>query len=90
MMENCHFSPNAVEWKRINMRNVVHLMGVEFIHDLYNRHEPKINSIRFRHTVTIWKDGIVQLSHDIFGNNSVFYAAIGAKTCFTPTLRQSV
>lgn len=60
MMENCHFSPNAVEWKRINMRNVAHLMGVEFIHDLYNRHEPKINSIRFRHTVTIWKDGIVQ------------------------------
>jgi len=34
-------------------------MGVEFIHDLYNRHEPKINSIRFRHTKTIWKNGIV-------------------------------
>lgn len=41
------------------MRNVEHLMGVEFIHDLYNRHEPKINSIRFRNTITIWKDGIV-------------------------------
>jgi len=41
------------------MRNVAHLMGVEFIHDLYNRHEPKINSIRFRHTITVWKDGIV-------------------------------
>lgn len=41
------------------MRSVAHLMGVEFIHDLYNRHEPKINSIRFRHTITVWKDGIV-------------------------------
>lgn len=49
----------STEWKRINMRNVSHLMGVEFIHDLYNRHEPKINSIRFRHTITTWKDGIV-------------------------------
>lgn len=41
------------------MRNVAHLLGVEFIHDLYNRHDPAINSIRFRHTITIWKDGIV-------------------------------
>ena len=47
------------KWKRINMRNVEHLMAVEFIHDLYNRHEPKINSIRFRHTITIWKNGIL-------------------------------
>lgn len=59
MIENIDIKNKSVEWKRINMRNVAHLMGVEFIHDLYNRHEPKINSIRFRHTITIWKDGIV-------------------------------
>jgi len=41
------------------MRNVDDLLGVEFVHDLYNRHEPRINSIRFRHTKTVWKDGIL-------------------------------
>lgn len=46
-------------WKRINMRNVNNLLGVEFIHNLYNRHLPRINSIRFRNTVTVWEDGIV-------------------------------
>lgn len=59
MIENIDTKDKSVEWKRINMRSVAHLMGVEFIHDPYNRHEPKINSIRFRHTITIWKDGIV-------------------------------
>lgn len=59
MIENIDTKSESTEWKRINMRSVAHLMGVEFIHDLYNRHEPKINSIRFRHTITIWKDGIV-------------------------------
>lgn len=59
MIENIDVKNKSIEWKRINMRNVSHLMGVEFIHDLYNRHEPKINSIRFRHTITAWKDGIV-------------------------------
>ncbi len=59
MIENRNVSITSVEWKRINMRSVAHLIGVEFIHDLYNRHEPKINSIRFRHTITIWKVGIV-------------------------------
>lgn len=51
------FSMDA--WKRINMRNVNHLLGVEFIHNLYNRHLPRINSIRFRNTVTFWEDGRV-------------------------------
>ena len=46
------------EWKRINMRNITNLLGVEFIHDLYNRHLPKINSIRFRNTIIIWKNGV--------------------------------
>lgn len=47
------------DWQRINMRNVAHLLGVEFIHDLYNRHLPRINSIRFRNTITIWRNGVV-------------------------------
>jgi len=44
-------------WQRINNRNITHLLGVEFLHNLYNRHLPRINSIRFRNTITIWKDG---------------------------------
>ncbi len=47
------------EWKLINMRKVEHLLGAEFIHNLYNRHLPRINSIRFRNTRVEWKDGIV-------------------------------
>ena len=41
------------------MRSVGHLLGVEFMHDLYNRHAPRVNFIRFRNTLTTWKDGIV-------------------------------
>lgn len=41
------------------MRNVTHLLWVEFIHDLYNRHFPRINSIRFRNTITYWKNELV-------------------------------
>lgn len=52
-------SRSPSEWKRINMRSVDDLLGLEFIHDLYNRHDPRINSVRFRHTITIWKNGIV-------------------------------
>ncbi|MEK9201448.1 MAG: PEP-utilizing enzyme [Patescibacteria group bacterium] len=59
MLDNKEVNETVTKWKRINMRNVDDLLGVEFIHDLYNRHEPKINSIRFRHTITVWKDGIV-------------------------------
>lgn len=50
---------NGIVWKRINMRSVGHLLGVEFMHDLYNRHVQRINFIRFRNTITTWKDGIV-------------------------------
>ena len=46
-------------WQRINMRTVSHLIGAEVIHDLYSRHWPRINSIRFRHTITSFHDGIV-------------------------------
>jgi len=40
------------------MRNITHLLGVEFLHDLYNRHLPQINSIRFRNTIITWKDKV--------------------------------
>lgn len=46
------------DWQRINNRNVTHLIAVEFLHNLYNRHLPKVNSIRFRNTLTVWKDGV--------------------------------
>ena len=52
--------PNDKDWQRINMRKVAHLIGVEMIHNLYDRYWPQINSIRFRHTVTNYKDGIVE------------------------------
>ena len=47
-------------WRRINMRAVSHLLGAEMLHNLYNRHWPRINSLRFRHTVTTYKNGIVE------------------------------
>lgn len=47
------------KWKRINMRNVDHLIGAEFIHNLYNQHVSRINSIRFRNTKVTWKNGQV-------------------------------
>lgn len=47
-------------WRRINMRKVSHVIGAEMIHNLYNRHWTKINSLRFRHTITNFKDGIVE------------------------------
>ncbi len=42
------------------MRQVAHLVGAEMIHNLYDRYWPQINSIRFRHTITNYKDGIVE------------------------------
>lgn len=47
-------------WQRINMRSVSHLLGAEMLHNLYNRHWARINSLRFRHTVTTYKQGIVE------------------------------
>lgn len=47
-------------WRRINMRSVAHLLGAEMLHNLYNRHWPRINSLRFRHTVTTFKAGVVE------------------------------
>lgn len=47
-------------WKRINMRSVSHVLGAEMMHNLYNRHWPRINSLRFRHTITNYKNGVVE------------------------------
>lgn len=46
-------------WRRINMRKVAHLIGAEMIHNLYGRHWPQINSVRFSNTKTTYKDGVV-------------------------------
>lgn len=42
------------------MRKVSHLIGAEMLHNLYNRHWPRINSLRFRHTITNFKHGTVE------------------------------
>jgi phosphoenolpyruvate synthase/pyruvate phosphate dikinase len=47
-------------WQRINMRRVEHVIGAEMLHNLYSRHWPRINSVRFRHTSTYFKDGLVE------------------------------
>src|SRR5258708_6375781 len=47
-------------WQRINMRKVAHLIGAEMLHNLYSRHWPRINSLRFRHTITNFKQGTVE------------------------------
>jgi len=39
------------DFELINYREVNSLLAVEFLHDLYNRHNPEINSIRFRNTI---------------------------------------
>lgn len=57
---NVKFPLEKDHWRRINMRKVAHLAGAESLHNLYNRHWPRINSIRFRHTITNYKDGTVE------------------------------
>jgi phosphohistidine swiveling domain-containing protein len=47
-------------WQRINMRRVEHLVGAEMLHNLYSRHWPRINSIRFRNTYTYFENGLVE------------------------------
>lgn len=44
------------DWKLINYRVIDDLITAEFLHDLYNRHLPEINSIRFRNTVCVLRD----------------------------------
>ncbi len=47
-------------WRRINMRKVDHLIAAESLHNLYGRHWSRINSLRFRHTVTNFHNGTVE------------------------------
>jgi len=42
------------------MRKVSHLIGAEMLHNLYERHWSRINSIYFRHTIVTFKDGMVE------------------------------
>lgn len=44
-------------WKQINSRKVSHLMAAEVMHNLYGRYWPRVNSIRFRHTITNFNSG---------------------------------
>ena len=57
---NTNYPLRSDHWRRINMRKVTHLAAAESLHNLYNRHWPRINSIRFRHTITNYKDGTVE------------------------------
>lgn len=43
------------KWKQINFRSVETALGIEFLHDLYNRHLPNVNSLRFRNTILYCK-----------------------------------
>ena len=42
-------------WRLINYRTVDDLVSAEFLHDLYNRHRPEVNSIRFRNTRCVYR-----------------------------------
>lgn len=42
-------------WKQINFRTTNTLLAAEFLHDLYNRHFPDVNSIRFRNSIVTKK-----------------------------------
>ena len=59
IFEEKHYELNSENWQRINMRTVNDMLGAEMIHNLYGRYWPQISSIRFRHTVTNYKDGLV-------------------------------
>lgn len=48
------------------MRRVEHLPAVELIHDLYNQYDFRINAVRFRNTVTIWRGGVVNSYAPVF------------------------
>lgn len=49
-----------IEWKLINMRNIKNLLGVELLHNLYNQHISRLNAIRFRNTMVVWKNNIAR------------------------------
>ncbi len=54
MIKN-HDKQQKRAWRQINFRSVDNMLGVQFLHDLYNRHHPYVNSLRFRNTVLVVK-----------------------------------
>lgn len=46
-------------WKLINFRVVDSLLAAEMLHELYGRHRPSINAVRFRNTLMTVQHGIV-------------------------------
>lgn len=52
------FRNNKNDFILINYRKVTDLITAEFLHDLYNQHDYTINPVRFRHTISIFENGI--------------------------------
>lgn len=48
------------EWKLINFRVVDSLLAAEMLHELYGRHRPSVNAIRFRNTIVTYEGGTVR------------------------------
>lgn len=45
------------EWEQINFRNVVSLIGAQFVFDLYDQFVPEVNVYRYRNILAYYKDG---------------------------------
>ena len=52
------FRNNKNDFILINYRKVTDLITAEFLHDLYNQHDYTINPVRFRHTISVFENGI--------------------------------
>lgn len=52
------FRNNKNDFMLINYRKVTDLITAEFLHDLYNQHDYTINPVRFRHTISVFENGI--------------------------------
>ena len=46
---------NDTTWRQINFRNAASLLTAEFLHGLYNQHNPFLNPYRFANTVVKWE-----------------------------------
>ena len=40
-------------WKQINFRTIESALGMEFLHELYNRYYPSVNSLRFHNVIIV-------------------------------------
>lgn len=54
MIRNTITNTTDTPWRLINYRKVDDMIAAEFLHDLYNRHQPEINSLRFRNTLCFY------------------------------------